>query len=689
MRLEFIDLSNKYLDAVISLGTKHSNTLGFMPVGGFHDHARKRWIIIAHKDNELLGYLLFRLGTRNSRISIAHLCVKPEHRGKQIAFKLLDHLKSKYEHSSTGIMLSCRKDYIQASKLWEKYGFVSKNEVRSRSVEEKYLIKWWYDFNKTDLFSFYEQNPLKIRVLLDTNIVIKLRDSETSEHEEVKALLADWIHEEVEYYFAPELFNEIHRDKNRTRAEITRKFIQARFIEARLNKDDCLMIRNGLINILPGKTDNDNSDRKQLAECISSGIEYFITGDEPILSKRDAIEEAYNITILNPLEFVLEIDRIISSSNYHPIRLAGATHTSQRVDNKSIEKLIDKFLNKPNSESKLSFKALVNRVLQNVKNGDIRTVTCPINGEIAFWGYIILQDAVEVPFFRLANNNLKETLFTQLISEIVSVAIEKRKPFIRINDNQYSDEFLEILSNFGFVLSDGVWLKIALSGLIASKDLLNNYPYVSDYFGRDLFEQIVQLECGELKTKLLYEIERKLFPLKFSDLNIPCYIVPIKPYWAGQLFDRYISSSSFFGAVPEKIWNRENVYYRNVKPVTERAPARILWYASTEKGFYRQNAIVAVSYLDNVSVDLVKKQYSRFKKYGIYSWGNVYQLAKNNIDNQIKALNFSDTEVFQRTIQFPKITEVLLANNRKRNTFTSPLEVNNHIFNDVYKLVLK
>jgi hypothetical protein len=36
-----------------------------------------------------------------------------------------------------------------------------------------------------------------------------------------------------------------------------------------------------------------------------------------------------------------------------------------------------------------------------------------------------------------------------------------------------------------------------------------------------------------------------------------------------------------------------------------------------------------------------------------------------------------------------KITEILLSNNRKRNTFTSPLEVNNKVFNDVYKLSLE
>jgi ribosomal protein S18 acetylase RimI-like enzyme/predicted nucleic acid-binding protein len=689
MKIEFIDQNDKYLDDVIALGNKHSNSLGFMPIGGFKEHAKKKWIIIAHKDNELLGYLLFRLAKRNSKVCITHLCIKPEHRGKQIATKLIDQLKSKYQQSFAGILLSCRKDYMEANRLWERYGFVSKIEVRSRSIDENYLVKWWYDFNRTDLFSFYEQNPQKIRVLLDANIVIKLRDNQTTEHEEVKALLADWLSDEVEYYIAPEIFNKIHRDNKRERAEITRKFIQKSFKEARLDKDECTKIRDCLVKILPGKKDNDNSDRKQLAECISSGIEYFITGDEPILSKRDEIAEMFDIAILNPLEFILKIDEIINSSNYHPIRLAGAIQTTQKVENKKIEQLIDRFLNKRFLESKQNFKNLVNRVLQNMKEGNIKIVTCPKNGDIAFWGYTFLSDSIEIPFLRIAENSLTHTLFAQLITEIINLAIDNKKHFIKINDNHFCEQHQQILSSSGFIKKEDIWSKIALSGLIESSNLLQKFPFISNYFGKDLFEQVDKIENSELKTKLLFEIESKLYPLKFTDLNIPCYIIPIKPLWAGQLFDKHISSSSIFGAIPEKIWNRENVYYRNVKPVSEKVPARILWYVSTEKGFQRQKAIVGASYLDDVSVDLVKKQFCKFKKYGIYEWKDVYQLARRDINNPIKALKFSDTEVFQNVINLHKITEILLANNRKRNTFTSPLEVNNKVFNDVYKLVLK
>lgn len=689
LKIEFIDHNSKFLEEVIALGAKHSNTLGFLPVGGFKDHAKKKWIIIAHKDNELLGYLLFRLGMKNSKISITHLCVKPEQRGNQISTKLLNVLKNKYYNSFAGIVLSCRKDYKEANQLWERYGFVSKKEIRSRSNDEKYLIKWWYDFNQTDLFNYYEQTSQKLRVLLDANVIIKLRDNHIVEHDEVKALLADWLSDEVEYYFAPEFYNEINRDTKRERAENTRKFIRISFKEARLDKDECSKIRENLIKILPGKSENDNSDRKQLAECVASGIEYFITGDGPILSKRNEIQEMFDITILSPLEFILEIDKITSTISYHPSRLAGAIQTTKKVDNKEIEKLIDKFLVKRQSESKNDFKNTVNKVLQNLKISNIKTVTCLVNGDLAFWGYILQPNSVEVPFFRFAENSLSQTLFAQLVAEIINLAINNGKPFIEISDNYFCEYQEQILSDLGFVKIKSSWHKIALKGLLKSTELIQKFPFVGDYFGLDIFDKINQLGNSELKTKLILEIERKLYPLKFSDLEIPCYIIPIKPFWASQLFDNYISNSTIFGAKPDKIWNRENVYYRNIRPVTEKVPARLLWYASSEKDFIRQKAIIGVSYLDDVSIDLVKKQYNKFKKYGIYEWKDLYKLANMNINNPVKALKFSDTEVFKNILPLSKITEILLSNNRKRNTFTSPLEVNNKVFNDVYKLGLE
>ncbi|HOX83821.1 MAG TPA: hypothetical protein PLJ60_04440 [Chryseolinea sp.] len=172
---------------------------------------------------------------------------------------------------------------------------------------------------------------------------------------------------------------------------------------------------------------------------------------------------------------------------------------------------------------------------------------------------------------------------------------------------------------------------------------------------------------------------------KISDLEIPTFIIPIKPYWASQLFDSISSDGSLFGANPNLIWNRENVYYRSVNPNTETFPARILWYSSTQKGYYRQQQIFACSYLTDIKIAEAKFLYSKFKRFGIYSWKEIYKLAKDDSKRPIKVLKFCNTEIFAQGLDFRSINKILLLNGMKRNTFMSPVKLKMNAFPHIYQ----
>ncbi|MFV0267369.1 MAG: GNAT family N-acetyltransferase [Draconibacterium sp.] len=685
MRFKYIDQNSDYLKEVIDLGNKHSKTLGFMPEGGFVDHARKKWIVVALKDDIVVGYLLFRLGKKNLKVSITHLCVKEDYRGQNIAFKLIDQLKEKYQNVFTGITLSCRTDYTHASKLWDRYGFIKKNEVRSRSIEENYLIKWWYDFNNLDLFQLSEKYSDKMKVLLDANILIKLRDKNLNEYKEVESLVADWLIDEVDYYFAQEMFNEICRDSDKSRANRTRIFLQ-NYHEAKFDVSDFSEIEKELQIYLKGTSTNDVSDRKQLAECIAAGIEYFITGDKNIHTVKDIIENTYNVLILTPTEFLLEIDQLKNSSEYYPIRLAGAVHTTKKVDKKELNQLADIFLCKSEGELKNELQERIEKLVKESVDSELKVVLNPKNETIAVWGNKINENELFVPLLRVVDNNLSMTLFSQLMTDIVEFSILHNLSRIVISEKYISKDWLNIIQARGFSKIEENWVKIVLNDFISSNQLLKKYPFIKDHLEPDILKVISSNDNPELKQSLLYEIERRFFPLKIADLEMPCYIIPIKPYWASQLFDKLAASQMIFGANPEKIWNHENVYYRNIKPVTEKFPARILWYVSSQDSYSRQKSIVATSYLNDMTVDKVKKQFRKYKKFGIYEWKDIYELAKYEIENEVKAIVFSNTEVFQKVIPFDKVTEILLSKGFKRNTFTSPLEVNKDVFKSVYGL---
>ncbi len=682
MQVEFVSQYHPLFQEVISLGRKHSSTLGFMPEGGFIDHAKKRCIIIIHDKSKLMGYLMFRVVARSSRISIVHLCIKEEFRGKNIPTKLLDELQKKYKTTHAGIALSCRADYSNASALWSKYGFVCRGKVRSRSVDDHFLNKWWYDFNKSDLFNSTDSASVKIKALLDANIIVKLRDNNIIQEpsQDARPLMADWLSDEVDYYYAPELFNEISRDSNNERAQKTRNFLN-NFIEARFEVAKSQNITSQLIPFVSGNSDNDKSDRVQLASAIVSNVSYFITLDKGILDKRNEIQEAFDIQIYSPQEFILEIDQLINKEEYSPTRLAGVSfHSISKISNTELDICIDKFLSKYNSEKKSSFQNIVYAETSKGKNAKIKVVKTGTN-PIAFFAYEHGLSELIIPFIRLDDTEHKQTLFMQLISDFIRKAIGKNLSKVVIKETFLSENQNSVLGRLGFENNSSVWVKTISNRIIDSAQIVE----IDKRFGEENFVSILQSTCKEERDKILLEIEHKLFPLKFSDLDIPCYIIPIKAYWAGQLFDPNISGATLFGADPNRIWSIENVYYRNTRPITELAPGRILWYVSSDKKTVRSQAIVAASYLDEVMTDKPKILFQKNKHFGIYEWKNIYELCKKDIETPIRALRFSQTEVFQNPIKLPLIRQIFMDNGRSENTFASPVKVESAIFNQIYK----
>jgi predicted nucleic acid-binding protein/GNAT superfamily N-acetyltransferase len=682
IKIEYIDHNHRFFPEVVTLGNKHSSTLGFMPDGGFLDHAQKKCIIVAYNGKEFAGYLMFREVPRRQRIAIVHLCVKEDFRGKNVTGLLLDALRDKYKHTYNGISLSCRTDYVHATEVWKRYGFVCKHNKRSRSVEENYLNIWWYDFNRPDLFSLANQLSLKVKALLDANIIIKLRD-ELEEYEpsqDPRALLADWLVDEVDYYYAPEILNEIARDKNQERAQKTRNFLH-NFIEAKFNVEGCKSIATELKQYIQGAIENDRSDRTQLASAIASEASYFITLDIGILEKRNEIEGRFTIQIFTPQEFVLEIDQLLNKEEYSPERLAGVTlHTVSKVSNSELDSYIDLFLAKPHSERKTSFQNTVLAETTNIQASKIKVVKAH-QRPIAFLGYRYAESLLIVSFLRMAETEYRQTLFMQLISDLISKAVKRGITQIQIKEVFLSEHQEAALNRMGFDKINGGWIKAVSNMMIGSSEI---EKIDNQFINSSLIEGLKTIEDVE-KTRLLIEIERKLFPLKFSDLDIPCYIIPIKPYWAGQLFDPYISGATLFGADEKRMWNYENVYYRSTRPITEVAPARILWYASTDKKSSRKQAIIASSYLDEVMTDKPKVLFQKNKHYGIYEWQNIYDLCNKNIEMPIRALRFSGTEVFINPVKLSSIREIFLANGKPSNTFASPVKIDSNIYNQIYQ----
>lgn len=224
---------------------------------------------------------------------------------------------------------------------------------------------------------------------------------------------------------------------------------------------------------------------------------------------------------------------------------------------------------------------------------------------------------------------------------------------------------------FGFIIQDSSYVKHVIDECIASDEL-----------GRLIKQNNIPILDELIDQSQLLDIERKLFPLKITDIDIPCYIIPIKAVWAAHLFDKLIASESLFGADVNRLWNVENVYYRSTKPITEKCPARILWYVSFDKNSTRSKAIVACSYLDEVVTGLPKDVFRRYKHYGIYEWKHVYNLCNKDINSFVRALKFSQTQLFEKPIDYSTVTKII----GTKNTFASPVRISKDMYSEIYKL---
>src|SRR6267142_6494223 len=191
-----IDATSSLLEAVISLHGSDGRELGMFPRGAFTEHAERKWILIAHDESEsLLGYLLYR--EAKQRAMIVHVCVRRDCRFKGVGRGLIEKLKSDTRHLR-GIGLWCRRDY-EARSAWPRYGFAPIATKRGRGADGAELEFWWLDHNHADLFSIAAatQSDTKVRAVIDANVFYDLYERNTPESLDSKALLADWLQEEI------------------------------------------------------------------------------------------------------------------------------------------------------------------------------------------------------------------------------------------------------------------------------------------------------------------------------------------------------------------------------------------------------------------------------------------------------------------------------------------------------------
>lgn len=688
MRIINIKDRQDLIQDVISLGDKHSKTLGFFPKEAFEGQALKGLIFCAVENNNLLGYLMYRISY--NRVNIVHLCVDEKYRGHHVALKMIDRLKS-ISISFRGIRLKCRNDY-EASTFWEKAHFSPIKEIPGRSKKGHLLTVWWYENPQNNLFSNLSNPEVNQRIILaiDTNIFLDLR---LEREKESLALTNDWLDEEIEICVTKEIFNEINRNPSKEVREECRKFVQ-NFRQLKFNENEFDLIYNEIKSNFKQHTNRYKSDLKQIIDAIIGSAEYFLTRDKYWITKSDFFENHYNLTILRPATFITELDEKKESSKYQPKKLAGTDIMSEVLNSSRIKEIVNTFYNNShrNPEKKSSFQKQLNNYLSNPKENNIYTIVDQSRNTLAFLTINFSESStLRIPFFRVTSNNLRKTLTLHLVYKIVEEAVENQSNIIIIHDNFLSDETIEVLNDSSFVLNGKVWIKVNISGIYSLKEIegkLLDLKKDSDEEADSVMDKLLPIVIDLMKSynrENCYKLEQLLYPVKIIELDIPCFVIPIKLEWATLLFEERLLSErlNLFEENKHLILNRKNVYYRSSRPKRIEAPSRILWYSSGTKrnlGF-----ISASSYIEHIEIDTPQKLFKKFENLGIYEWDDIMKLVHGDLNINIMAFLFSGTVLFKNRIYLNKIRKVYSEHENKEFNPIAPIKISKDLYLELYK----
>jgi len=684
MKIEEINYTSPHLATVKALGKKNTKTLGFLPEGAFDSYAKRHTILVAlDPQQNCVGYLIYRIS--QDRAVIVHLCIDYSVQKKGVARKLVDKLYE-LKKDLLGLRVACRRDF-PAHKVWPKLGFRAIADRPGRGKEHKPLTLWHRDHNHPDLFTT-TYSPVKLRIVIDANIFFDLyndKDKDT-DSEESKALLADWLQEELELWVTDELWNEIDRNKDQGNRDRNRKrvnnFSRVRYEDNKFKESFAF-----LQPLLPSSpSDNDESDFRQLAQTIATGIQIFVTRDDKLLKRSDEFYKKFGVAILRPSELITQLDELRRETEYQPVRLAGTELTGRLVQKKDQDVLVRFFQHESLGERKTHFNRQIRPLLVDLKHYECRLTLAKDDFPLALVIYGRQNaNTLHIPMFRIRQGELQPTLARFLVFRSIALAVEEGRNHIIISDSFLDNISKAVLQEDGFVEVEKTWQKMNLSFVGSAKQLalhLSHLATTSDQLGQLLHRIANALENDELIKQTIIDIERILWPAKILADNFPSFIVPIKPYFAQELFDRGLVRQTLFGNEKKLILNREGVYYRASKPAVLSAPGRILWYVSAEEGYQDVKSVRAYSRLDEVVIGKPKELFQRFRRLGFYEWSAVFKIAKENLNNDIMALRFSSTENFSKPISLKEL-QLILGN---KTTIQGPFQVSVNHFAQIYQL---
>ncbi|MEO3843206.1 GNAT family N-acetyltransferase [Streptomyces sp. B22F1] len=663
------------LTAVISLGNRNRKTLGFLPRAAFHQAAETGTLLAATEGTRLVGYALY--GLPADRVRLAHLCVENEYRGQGVNQLLVNAISSRHA-DRLGILLKCRKDY-GLEKMWTRLGFEPRTEVDGRGGTREPLVVWWRSHGHPDLFTGLEPTAL-VTAAMDCNVFADLHSSyQRTGSDETKALSAEWLTGLLELVVLPQLVDEIHAidhvAERRTQLNALSLYWRPVLEEADHDQWVRALIEAAWEDLglhLP-RADNDLGDLAYVVQARAAGVRYLVTRDAGLLELSPVTEKICGVRILRPADSVVAIDELRRAQVYQPGSVLGTSLNTTAVPaGQEQEQLV--FLNKPGGEKQNAFKARLRDFAARPDQWNRQQIVDGNGRLLATYCHGIRGDELHVPLLRVDEQHpLGATLARQLLFLLRQRCRTAGVEILLLTD-PHPQRTLRAAAQEDAFQQTGTGLTALVLDRIADTAAIDAHAAaLAPRLGLDLPRLQAPLPAAAASA-----IEHAWWPVKIADAELPTFLVPIRPKWAYELFGipaGILSRDDRLGL------SREHVYYRSPRSRGETAPARILWYASSDKT-HSLSAVIGCSRLDQCVSDSGDQLYRQFKHLGVYRRSDIMESC--DAHGQAMALRFSDTSLFPNAVTYRRLVQ-LGARYGQRINVQSVLKISPDLFHSLYE----
>ena len=632
-RLSVVDLN-----AVDELMKRNSGTVGFLPLEALRYYLENEWVLGAlTAEGYLAGYLLY--AENRDRFRITQLCVAEDFRGQGLARELLDALKVSATTQKV-ITLRCRNDF-PAHSMWPTLGFVPIDEKPGRSEEGHLLTLWRLTLVRDDQLALFRANASEsvLDVAIDAQVFFDFDEPDSDVNQPSKVLISDLFTDSLIVWYTDELLSEINRNPSTEERNEARSRVGA-FWEVEHDPTSVELLTDSLKQILPSNTASQRSDINHLAKVASSDIDVFVTRDQRMLNKANQIAGLVNVNVLSPTELIIRLNELSEDQAYEPNRVAGFSLQWRRLSSQEFSTFpFDRFLEP--GERLGRFKERVNSYLidssshefEILWSGDepvaLRCLTNNTGGMLT------------ITLGRVAISRDRTMYGRFLVSDTICRAIQQGIEIVDFDANALPASLIQGLSGMDFTKNGEQFLRFCFTRHMDRDQVVSSINAMRP----DAIANYRDMDALEL--------ERSCSPL-ISDSAQNYFLIPIRPGYALNLFDRQQSSYDLFGGDPELLMRWSNVYYRRVThQLTLTPPARILWYVSGS-----QQQIAGSSHLDEVVIDNPRELYRRFKRYGTLEWQDLHDMCRGEISRDLMALRFSHTFPLNRPVPLSEVRRI-------------------------------